>query len=55
MKVELAISLLTIALERGIPAVLSALKELQKEEITFNDIQALRQKIKKPVEYKTYS
>jgi len=51
LEVTLAIALLEIALEKGVPIVISAIQDLNKEEISLEDIQGLREKIKPPDEY----
>ena len=48
---QLVIALIGLVLDKGIPAATALLASFEKEEITLEDIQALRELVKPPEEY----
>lgn len=50
-QITLMLQLIALAMEYGIPAVTNAIAAMNKEEITLEDIQALRDLVKPPESY----
>ena len=48
---SIIVALIGLALDKGIPATIALLNNWDKEEITLEDIQALRGLVKPPEEY----
>ena len=48
---QLVIALIGLVLEKGIPAATALLASFEKEEITLEDIQALKELVQPPEEY----
>ena len=51
MNAQVAVAILELALEKGVPAVISIMQSWNKEEITVEDIQDLREGMKPPGEF----
>ncbi len=50
-QIQLMLNLIALCLQYGIPAITSAIASMEKENITLEDIQALRNLVKPPESY----
>jgi hypothetical protein len=48
---QLVIALIGLVLEKGLPTAMALMNSFDKEEITLEDIQALKELVKPPEEY----
>jgi hypothetical protein len=51
LQVQMVLAIISLALEYGVPAVTAVFATLNKEEVTLEDIQGLRDLVKPPETY----